>query len=139
MKKDTIYKLVCLFLIVGCTANKEENTFKVSDVNTLYKAVPEGVKTLWFSSENKGGIKGKGGQTNKGAKGDAFTMIGPGDKTVILDYQGAGMITKIWSANSTQWSEENRRKLSINMYWDNEIKPAVSVPFSDFFLELVWV
>lgn len=134
MKTSIILKLFVLFAIVSCTSSKEEErAFQASDINTLYKAAPKEVKTKWFSSENKKGEKGKGGQTNKGAKGDAFTMVGPGDKTVLLEYQGAGIITKIWSANSTQWSEEDRRKLSINMYWDNEEKPAVSVPFSDFF------
>ncbi len=133
MKKNIILGLFVLATMVSCTANKEEKSFQTSDINTLYKAAPEGVKTKWFSSENKKGEKGKGGQTNKGAKGDAFTMIGPGDSTILLEHQGAGIITKIWSANSTQWSEEDRRKLSINMYWDNEEKPAVSVPFSDFF------
>lgn len=133
MKKLIFFKLIVLGIIISCTPKKEDKAFKVSDINTLYKAAPEGVKTKWFSSENKNGEKGKGGQTNKGAKGDAFTMVGPGDRTVLLEYQGAGIITKIWSANSTQWSEEDRRKLSINMYWDNKEKPAVSVPFSDFF------
>ncbi|WP_332243877.1 glycoside hydrolase family 172 protein [Flavivirga spongiicola] len=118
---------------MSCNNSKKDDTFLLSDIQEYYKAAPEGVETRWYSSENKTGEKGKGGITNKGAKGDAFTMIGPGDRTVILDYKGAGIITKIWSANSMQWAEEDRRKLSINMYWDGEEKPAVSAPFFDFF------
>lgn len=119
--------------IYNCTSRVEKNTFALSDVNVYYKAAPNKAKTIWFSSENKKGQKGQGGKTNKGAKGDAFSMIGPGDTLTLVDYEGAGIITKIWSANSIQWNPENRRKLSINMYWDNEEKPAVSVPFTDFF------
>ncbi|MDO5980192.1 glycoside hydrolase family 172 protein [Flavivirga spongiicola] len=131
MKNNLI--LLVTVLIMSCNSSKKDNTFLLSDIQEYYKAAPDGVETRWYSSENKKGEKGKGGMTNKGAKGDAFTMIGPGDKTVILDYNGAGIITKIWSANSIQWVEEDRRKLSINMYWDGEEKPAVSVPFTDFF------
>ena len=71
--------------------------------------------------------------TNKGAKGDAYTLIAPGTSKIIFDQNGAGMITKIWSANSLVWNVENRRKVKIEMYWDNAEKPAVSVPFTDFF------
>lgn len=118
---------------VCCSSDKKEDIFLISDIQKYYKAAPDDVDTRWFSSENKNGKKGKGGITNKGAKGDAFTMIGPGDKLAILEYKGAGIITKIWSANSIQWTDEDRRKVTINMYWDGEEKPAVSAPFTDFF------
>ena len=122
-----------LILLISCNTSKKDHTFLLSDIQEYYKAAPEGVETRWISSENKTGGKGKGAMTNKGAKGDAFSMIGPGDTLTIFDQKGSGIITKIWSANSIQWFKEDRRKLSINMYWDGEDKPAVSVPFIDFF------
>ncbi|MEX0312904.1 MAG: glycoside hydrolase family 172 protein [Allomuricauda sp.] len=112
---------------------EEPKTFSPDDIQKYYLAAPEGVETRWISSENKEGEKGKGGLTNKGAKGDAFSMIGPGDTLTIFNQEGPGIITKIWAANSFGWTHENRRKISINMYWDEESKPAVSVPFTDFF------
>jgi hypothetical protein len=120
-------------LLISCNTSKKDSAFLLSDIQKYYKAAPEGVETRWISSENKTGDKGKGGMTNKGAKGDAFSMIAPGDTLTIFDQEGSGIITKIWSANSIQWFKEGRRKLSIHMYWDGEDKPAVSVPFIDFF------
>lgn len=80
-----------LITITGCmTPEPEEKGFSLSDINKYYKAAPPGVETRWISSENKKGEKGKGGMTNKGAKGDAFSMIGPGDTLVIFDQQGSG-------------------------------------------------
>ncbi|WP_422351058.1 glycoside hydrolase family 172 protein [Flagellimonas sp.] len=125
--------LLPFITLVGCNQPKEGKAFTPSDIEKYYLAAPEGVETRWISSENKKGEKGKGGLTNKGAKGDAFSMIGPKDTLVIFDQQGPGIITKIWAANSFGWSHENRRKVSINMYWDGESKPAVSAPFTDFF------
>ena len=126
--------LACLFLSsIFLSQCHQDKGFSIEDIHTVYKSAPEGVETIWFSSENKRGKKGKGGMSNKGAKGDAFTMIAPGDTLAILDYEGTGMITKMWFANSFGWSIENRRKVSINMYWEGEKKPAVSAPFTDFF------
>ncbi len=109
-----------VILLISCNTSKKDRTFLLSDIQEYYKAAPEGVETRWISSENKTGGKGKGAMTNKGAKGDAFSMIGPGDTLTIFDQKGSGIITKIWSANSIQWFKVDRQKLSINMYWDGE-------------------
>ncbi|MCT4589540.1 MAG: DUF2961 domain-containing protein [Carboxylicivirga sp.] len=122
---------VTLVLLTACQNNADE--YSASSIKALYKAAPDGVQTRWASAENVNAEKGKGGMSNKGAKGDAYTLIAPGSTKVIFDQQGAGIITKIWSANSLLWSPENRRKVKIEMYWDNSDKPAVSVPFTDFF------
>jgi len=131
----TISKLILgttAVLLISCTQNQPA-VFSVSQINDLYRAAPEGVETRWASAENVKAEKGKGGMTNKGAKGDAYTLIAPGESKVIFDQKGAGLITKIWSANSLVWNAENRRKVKIEMYWDDAEKPAVSVPFTDFF------
>jgi hypothetical protein len=128
--KQLLSFVILASIIFSC---QKSNQYSVQDIEKVYKAAPEGVKTVWFSSENKKGLKGKAGMTNKGAKGDAFSMIGPGDTLTIFESNGPGIITKIWVANSMQWKDVDRRKMSINMYWDGEEKPAVSVPFYDFF------
>jgi len=130
--KYTLF-LLGMICFVACTTETKKEAFSLTNINEYYMAAPEGVETRWISSENKQGEKGMAGMTNKGAKGDAFSMIGPHDTLVILDHKGSGIITKMWMANSFAWSLENRRKISINMYWDGEEKPAVSVPFTDFF------
>ena len=118
-------------LLSACSSN--ENNFSLNQISQLYKAAPENIHTRWASAENINAEKGRGGMTNKSAKGDAYTLIAPGATKVLLDQKGAGIITKIWSANSLVWKPENRRKVKIEMYWDDAEKPAVSVPFTDFF------
>ena len=122
--------LVISFLI-SCKGPKDK--FGIDQFGTLYKAAPEYVQTRWVSSENPNATKGKGGMSNKGAKGDAYTLIAANSTKVIFNQTGSGVITKIWSANSLRWNKHNMRKVLVNMYWDNEEKPAVSVPFADFF------
>lgn len=50
----------------------------------LFKAPPDGTETRWVSPENLSGAKGQGGKTNKGAKGNAFYIIAPGEKKYFL-------------------------------------------------------
>ena len=101
-----------LIATIGCNGPVKEEKFSLSDIEKYYKAAHQGIETRWISSKNKQGEKGKGGMTNKGAKGDAFSMIGPGDTLVIFDQKGPAIITKMWVANSFGWTRENRRKVS---------------------------
>ncbi|UDQ96514.1 glycoside hydrolase family 172 protein [Lentisphaerota bacterium WC36G] len=133
MKK--LVRFFCILGVVtsicGCTNTKEN--FKLRDIDNVYKMPAKNVQTRWVSAENMTGEKGQGAKTNKGAKGDAYLLIAPGEKKVIFDQKGAGIITKIWSANNLRWNYNERRKVSIEMYWDNAEKPAVDVPLFDFF------
>lgn len=99
----------------------------------LYKAPAEGTETRWVSPENPDGAKGQGGKTNKGAKGNAFYIIAPGEKKVIFDVKGAGIIKKMWMSGSIAVNAEQRRSVRIDMFWDGATKPAVSAPIGDFF------
>ena len=99
----------------------------------LYSPPPVNVETRWASPENPTGAKGKGGLTNKGAKGNAFFIIAPGEKKVLLDEHGAGIINRIWMAGSVIVNHEQKRSVRIEMFWDNASKPAVSAPIGDFF------
>lgn len=92
----------------------------------------EGWKSRWSSPENRDGIKGAGGKENNGAKGHPFDTIGAGKSLTLLDIHGTGIINRIWLTLSDQ-SARTLRGLKIEMFWDNEKKPAVSVPLGDFF------
>ncbi len=124
-----LFALIC-FVLGGCVAKRR---YHLSDIHQFYKPAPPGVQTRWVSAENMSAAKGKGAMSNKGAKGDAYILIPPGKKQVIFDQTGPGIITKIWSANGLRWSPNDRRKVSIQMFWDGAEKPAVSVPLYDFF------
>jgi hypothetical protein len=99
--------------------------------NNLFQ-YDENIETRWSSPENKNGLKGKGGIENNQAKGHAFDSIPSGATYSLLDIQGMGMINRLWITINDR-SPEMLRSLKIEMYWDGESKPAVSVPFGDFF------
>ena len=98
-----------------------------------YKAPAPSTQTKWISPENPTGEKGKGGMTNKGAKGSAFFTVKAGEKLVMMDVKGAGIVNRMWISGTIPRSEEQRRLIRIDMYWDGETKPAVSAPIGDFF------
>lgn len=62
--------------------------------------------------------------------------IAPGEKMVIADIKGAGIINHIWMThqNGDFIEEKNSlRKVILRMYWDDEENPSVEVPLGDFF------
>lgn len=84
------------------------------------------------SFENKNGLKGQGGKTNMGAKGNAFEEFGPGETKELLNVTGAGIIQRIWLTYTR--NPVLYRCLRFRIYWDNDKKPAVDVPLGDFFV-----
>src|SRR6185369_16252109 len=86
----------------------------------------------WSSPENRNGEKGAGGKENNSAKGHPYDTIASGKSYALLDIQGAGVINRMWITINDR-SPRMLRALKIEMFWDNEVKPAVSVPFGDFF------
>ncbi|MBN9380908.1 MAG: DUF2961 domain-containing protein [Chitinophagaceae bacterium] len=117
--------IFCL-IISGCSAklNKKGpygNLYEYSD------ALPR-----WSSPENPNGQKGKGAMENHGAKGRASSPIPKGTSLSLLDIQGQGIIGRIWITINDR-SPGMLRGLKLEMFWDNEAKPAVSAPLGDFF------
>ena len=90
------------------------------------------LKPRWSSPENFNGRVGNGGKENNGAKGHPFDSIPAGKSLELLHIQEAGIIQRIWITIDNR-SPEMLRSLRIDMYWDDNSKPAVSVPFGDFF------
>jgi len=86
----------------------------------------------WSSFENIKAEKGKGGMENNGAKGHPSDGIEPGETEVLLNVKGQGIINRMW-VTIIDRSPEMLRSLKLEMFWDDEKKPAVSVPFGDFF------
>lgn len=86
----------------------------------------------WSSFENPTATKGKGGIENYGAKGHPSDEIKPNETKVLLNTKGSGIINRIWITIDDR-SSEMLRSLKLEIFWDNASKPAVSVPFGDFF------
>ena len=77
-------------------------------------------------------MNGAGGKENNKAKGHPYDTIAAGQSYALLNIQSPGIINRIWITINDR-SPEMLRSLKIEMFWDNETKPAVSVPFGDFF------
>ncbi|MGC4036466.1 MAG: DUF2961 domain-containing protein [Chitinophagaceae bacterium] len=93
--------------------------------------MPPNTQSRVSSFENPNGAKGKGGQTNKTAKGNAFEWMKPGETKTLLSITGEGTIQRIWL--TIDQNPAKLRSLRLQFYWDGESKPAVDVPMGDFF------
>lgn len=118
-------------VLIMCTL--QGVTIYKTSAQEWYTAPQKNTVTRWISPENPTGEKGKGGLTNKGAKGNAFYIVQPGETKTLLDVKGAGIIQRMWMSGSIATVAEQRRGVVINMYWDGAGKPAVSAPIGDFF------
>ena len=100
--------------------------------NKLFK-FEEGVVSRWASYENPDGAKGAGGTVRNGRKGAPWFTLNPGESRVLAHAENtSGVIRRIWITINDQ-TPETLRGLKLEMFWDGCDKPAVSVPFGDFF------
>jgi hypothetical protein len=114
--------LLAIFLFFICTAHAQE----------LY-IMPKGNPTSHMSSfENLNGVKGQGGISNQSAKGNAFESLPAGKSKTLLNIKGAGTIQRMWFTVRNR-EPKQLRSLRLQIFWDNAAKPAVDVPFGDFF------
>jgi hypothetical protein len=98
----------------------------------LYK-LPDSFRGSSISSfENLNGLKGSGGKSNHSAKGNAFEGLKSGESKTLLDIKEAGMIERMWFTVRDR-SPRMMRSMRLRIYWDGQEKPAVDVPFGDFF------
>jgi hypothetical protein len=105
---------------------------KVAFAQNLY-TLPKNFKSSSISSfENLNGIKAAGGKTNHSAKGNAAEDLKSGQSKSLLEIEGAGIIQRMWFTLRER-TPEMMRSLRLRIYWDGEAKPAVDVPFGDFF------
>ncbi|MEJ7680591.1 MAG: DUF2961 domain-containing protein [Segetibacter sp.] len=118
------------FCIVACIAGIT-STAQTGPGKNLFE-FDNNSSPRWSSFENITAEKGKGDMENNGAKGHPSNGIEPGETKVLLSVQGQGIINRIW-ATIIDRSPEMLRSLKLEMFWDGEKKPAVSVPFGDFF------
>ena len=122
-------KIACLFVLLIVFFG---NSFAQSPNNKSLFKFDNNSSTRWSSPENRNGIKEEGGRENNKAKGHPYDTIVAGHSYSLLNIQSPGIINRIWITINDR-SPEMLRSLKIEMFWDNEKKPAVSVPFGDFF------
>jgi hypothetical protein len=120
-----------LLLITSFLYACNENDDSEINGNNLFEYNSD-MEARWSSPENINGEKGAGGKENNSAKGHPYDTIAAGKSYSLLDIQGTGIINRMWITINDR-SPEMLRALKIEMFWDDEAKPAVSVPFGDFF------
>lgn len=98
----------------------------------LYLMQNRNMYTRWASFENPSAGKGTAGRENNMAKGHAFDRIPTGTTVNLLDYDGAGIVNRIWITINDR-SPDMLRSLVLRCYWDGSEKPAAEVPLGDFF------
>ena len=86
----------------------------------------------WASPENPAGQRGAGGRENRGGKGHPFDTLRAGQSLTLAEVSGSGVVRRIWITISDR-SPGMLRALRLEMFWDGAERPAVSVPFGDFF------
>ena len=68
------------------------------------------------------------------------SSVAPGQKKVLMDVQGPGVITHIWitflGPEPHPWAKNgsaNHQEMLLRIYWDGRQKPGVEAPVGDFF------
>ena len=97
----------------------------------LFQANPD-QSPRWASFENVSAAKGEAARENKSAKGHAFGSLKAGQSVTLLEYNGSGIIRRIWITVSDR-SPEMLRSLTLAIYWEGQATPAVLAPLGDFF------
>ena len=69
--------------------------------------------------------------------GGDFVNVNPGEKVMLMDVKGAGVITNLWltidKTNDDNAGGYPMRNIILRMYWDGEKTPSIEAPVGDFF------
>ena len=99
--------------------------------NGLIAQTGEGILGDLFLAK-EGGLKHYSSHDITGGNAD-FHKIAPGEKLVLVDHKGAGVVRRWWLTIAPRNVVEIHRSLVLRCYWDGETEPSVEVPVSDFF------
>lgn len=115
-----MYKSIIFFICLLCTA-------------TIVAQEPNGV--TYDLAKIKSGYRSKriSSYDQKGYNGDRLVNIKPGNKAVICDIKGTGIINHIWFTIAPPPEMINRNDIIIRMYWDGNTYPSVEAPIGPFF------
>ncbi|WP_343303500.1 glycoside hydrolase family 172 protein [Chitinophaga niabensis] len=112
-----IKMIVCL---LGILTTHAFGQTPQNDLSSLAQ-IQQGVTSKRVSSYDKSGGN------------DDFLKIADGEKKVIFDESGAGIINHIWITMAPHPGAMNRNDIIIRMYWDGKEYPSVVSPIGPFF------
>ncbi len=84
------------------------------------------------SFENPTGGRGAGGTAGGGRKGAPDRMVPPGERIVLADLTGPGVVRHVWMTVMPARPERLRAQV-IEVFYDDANEPSASVPALDFF------
>ncbi|QGY42548.1 DUF2961 domain-containing protein [Maribellus comscasis] len=113
-------RIILINLFLFCTSylfaqNMDNEMFSLTKIR-------EGVKSKRVGSYDK-----------TGGNNDRFTNIKDGEKMVIMNVEGAGIINHIWITIAPKADKVNRNDVILRMYWDGNSFPSVEAPLGSFF------
>lgn len=82
--------------------------------------------------ENPTGARGAGGTAHGGRKGAPSREVAPGERVVLADLEGPGVIRHVW-LTVPRARPERLRSLVLEVRYDGAAAPSVAVPVLDFF------
>ena len=111
-------------MLNNLTTKKDIRTFSVSPENPTGKKGQGGMCAL----EN-GSAKEAARELGVGWKVNPYIVLGAGKTSVLADVTGQGAIKHFWITDTAEYG----RQLILRIYFDNQERPCVEVPLSDFF------
>lgn len=84
------------------------------------------------SFENPDGARGAGGRTHGGRKGAPNRRLEPGERVVLANLIGPGIVRHVWMTFPPA-PPERMRALVLEVFYDDADAPSISVPCLDFF------
>ena len=82
--------------------------------------------------ENPTGTRGAGGSAHGGRKGAPSRRVRAGERVVLADLEGPGVVRHLWLTIPPAPPEQMRSVL-LEVFYDGHDEPSVSVPCLDFF------
>ncbi len=94
--------------------------------------IDSSIESRAVTFENPTGARGAGGTTASGRKGAPNRVIGAGERVVLADIEGPGVIRHLWMTVLPA-PPERLRAIWIEVFYDGSDQPSISVPALDFF------
>lgn len=112
----TIIILVAVFFVTDLNAQLPDN--EMAGLARMKK----GVRSKRISSYD-----------TTGGNNDRFEKINPGERRVLFDVKGAGVINHIWITIAPEPKDLRRDDIVIRMFWDGNTSASVESPLGSFF------
>jgi hypothetical protein len=94
--------------------------------------IPAEVESRSISFENPTGARGAGGTAHGGRKGAPMAILDPGERVVMADIDGPGVVRHLWLTVPPSPPEVMAARY-LEVFYGDASEPSVSVPICDFF------